>query len=318
MSEKIFLTGITGFIGSVLAKELLNYKQYEIHAIVRHRAAEDSASKIQLIDGIHYHTCNLTDYVGLTGLIQSIQPNYIFHIGAISPVRFSFSSPIEYQEVDYLSTVYLIHSALKLPNFKKFLFASTMETYGWQPIKKPFTEDLSLNPASPYAVAKVASEKYLHMAHKAYNLPFIALKPCNTYGRLGNSDFITEYLITQMLQDQKPMIGSPDAVRDLMYVSDHVSAYLAALSSPLTDGTFNFGWGSELTMEDLAFKIADLIGYKNGFEKSFPSDYPFRPIVEDYLSLNSSKAEKELHWKPQVSLDDGLKKTISYWKSKLS
>lgn len=315
-SVKIFLTGITGFIGNRLAETLVE-NGHDIHAIVRYRAAEDFTTKPRRIEGISYYECNLNDYIGLQRIVTNVEPEMILHLAALSPVRHSFSNPIEYQYTNYLSTIQLIHTSIGLPCFRKFIFASTMETYGWQKQHKPFTEDLPLNPASPYAVSKVAAERYIQMAGKAYNLPYLVVKPCNTFGRQRSTEFITEYLITEMLQNKTPRIGSPDAVRDLMYITDHLNAYLTAISSPIDHGTYNFGLGSTLTMLELAELIKEKIGYSGKIKTGFPDNYPTRPIVDPFLSLDATKAKKDLGWEPKVSINEGLDMTIEYWRKKL-
>lgn len=192
-----------------------------------------------------------------------------------------------------------------------------MEVYGWQKTKKPFIEETPLNPASPYAVSKVAAENYVRMAGKAFNLPFVVLRSCNTYGRKNNTDFIVEYIITRMLKNKTVFIGTPNAVRDLMFVDDHVNAYIKCIESNVTSEVFNFGLGSETTMGELGLMIKNMINFDGKIIHNFPPDYPFRPIVEPYLSLDSSKARKILGWKPKFTLNEGLKTTIEFWKNKL-
>lgn len=318
--EKIFLTGITGFIGSELARRLSDTNEYEIHGLIRHHsgdyapAFQDYGPNVRLITG------NLLDHVRIRELILNLQPTYVIHLGAFTPVRYSFESPIEYQQIDYLATINLAHSVLDLPSghFRKFIFASTMEVYGWQTSREPFPENIPLHPASPYAVSKAAAEKYITMAGKAYGLPYFTLRPCNTYGRRHNTSFVTEYLITSMLQGRSPSIGSPNTVRDLLYVDDHIEAYLTALRSSEIKGIFNFGWGSIMTMWELAKMIKALTGYTGDIKKGFPEDYPFRPTVEDFLSLNTMKAQNKLGWTPKVPLEEGLQKTIDFWRNKVS
>lgn len=318
--EKILLTGITGFIGSELARKLSETGNYEIYGLVRHYSghypstAQDFGPNVRLVTG------NLMDHIRIRKLILDLQPIFVVHVGASTPVRYSFESPIEYQQIDYLATVNLVHSVLELPSqrFQKLIFASTMEVYGWQNSREPFLENIPLHPASPYAVSKVAAEKYIEMAGKAYDLPYIMLRPCNTYGRKHNASFIVEYLITSMLRGKTPFIGSPDAVRDLMYVDDHVEAYLTVLQSTITEGTFNFGGGSTKTMGELAEMIKELTGYMGDIKKEFPENYPFRPIVEDFLSLNATRARSKLGWTPKVSLEEGLRRTIEFWQKEIS
>jgi dTDP-glucose 4,6-dehydratase len=308
--KKIFITGATGFIGSHLVEKL---KDYDITCLVP--SSEIGFQKIH--KNIQAKFCDLTNYSEVQKIISDVSPNIIVHLGAVTPVRFSFQYPEIYQYVNYLATVNLVHSVLKLNSFDKFIFASTMEVYGWQKIKKPFTEETPLNPASPYAVSKVAAETYVRMAGKAFNLPFIVLRSCNTYGRKNSTDFIVEYIITRMLNNETVYIGTPNSIRDLMYVDDHVNAYVKCIQSDITSEVINFGLGSETTMGELGSIIKDMINFNGKIIHNFPPDYPFRPVVEPYLSLDASKAKKILGWEPKYTLKAGLKKTIEFWEKKL-
>ena len=318
---KILMTGATGFIGSHLVKCL---SAHEVTCIV----SSASIGWKDMPRNVAVEFADITDFTKMNNIVANTRPDTIIHLAAATPVRLSFEMPNIYQDVNYLATVALVHAALK-SGVNKFLFASTMETYGWQPQKKPFTENLALNPASPYAVSKVAAENYIKMAGQAYGLCYYIAKPCNTFGRKNDKGFLVEYAVTEMLSNRQPFIGTPNAVRDLMYVDDHVNAYLKLIEFEETsqertenlerDPTyyvFNFGNGSERKVGDIVDTIARIIGFTGGFASSFPTGYPARPVVEDYLSVNSDKAWTVLEWKPTVTIDDGLKKAIEYWRTR--
>lgn len=324
--KKLLLTGATGFIGSYLLPRLT--ADYQVTALVS--PADIGQRPLPKAAQIIYG--DLTEFDKIKSLTQKLQPQIIIHIGAITPVRFSFEHPEIYQEVNYLATINLTEAARTVSQFEKFIFASTMETYGWQAVQKPFDEHCPLNPDSPYAASKVAAEKYLQMASRAFDFPCIIMKACNTFGRKDETGYIVEYLVTSMLKNQSPQIGTPEAVRDLLYVDDHVNAYLKALKWPLPPSgqrkkqlkkdpqafTFNFGQGIEITVLELAQKIKKLTGFKGPIKTGFPADYPWRPATAPYLSLNAAKSRKILGWKPQTSLDEALKKTVRYWEKTLN
>ena len=313
--ERVFLTGVTGFIGSELVRKLSN--EYEVYGLVRTTSNKNSLDPLKdFLNKIEIRYGNLTDFAAVKKIVKDISPHYIIHVGAATAVRHSFDNPLEFQETNHLATVNLVHAALDVPELKKFIFASTMETYGEQEQKKPFKEELKLNPISPYAVSKVASDYYIRMAGKAYGLPYIISRACNSYGRKENAGFIVEYLVTQMLKNEPVYLGSPNAVRDLMFVDDHVDAYIKSLKSDVKNEVFNFATSSATTMKELALKIKELTGYKKEINFSFPPGYPTRPIVDSYLSLDASKAKDLLKWEPKTSLEEGLKLTIDYWKGK--
>jgi nucleoside-diphosphate-sugar epimerase len=120
-----------------------------------------------------------------------------------------------------------------------------------------------------------------------------------------------------MLLDRAPRIGSPDAVRDMMYITDHINAYNSLISTSISKETFNFGNASMLTMLKLAEKIKEKIGFSGEIQTGFPPDYPNRPIVDPFLSLDASKAKYKLGWEPQTSVEKGLDKAIAFWRERI-
>ena len=138
-----------------------------------------------------------------------------------------------------------------------------------------------------------------------------------TYGRKNDARFVTEYITTSFLKGKPVHLGTPNAIRDMMYLEDHINAYLTCLETEVTNETLNFGCGVEFTMEELAHKIKDLMHVEGKIIHSFPSNYPTRLVTEEYLSLNATKAKALLEWKPKINLQDGLKRTIDYWTQKL-
>lgn len=312
---KVLITGVTGFIGSELARRLMKDGDFEIAGLLRTSSNQKRVEAIDdIIHNIKIFYANFNDHYAVYNAVKKFRPQYILHVGAQTAVRDSFEMPYEFNETNYLGTINLVHAALELADFKKFIFASTMEVYGFQKQRTPFTEDMKLNPGSPYSASKAACEYYLQMASLAFGLPYLISRACNTYGRQHNSGFIMEYIIRSMLNNKNVYIGTPKAVRDLMYVDDHVDAYISLLKSHRVNDTFNFGTGSGLTMMGLANILKNRLNYKGKIVKKFPPDYLYRPLTEEYLSLDSSKAKKLLNWKPRISLDEGLARTIAYWK----
>ncbi len=316
MQPRVLVTGATGFIGSEFVKKICN--DYETICLIRIASNKDSLNLIkEVLDKVSLRYGNLSDFNGIKKIVRDVNPNYIVNIGAVTPVRHSFENPIEYQETNYLGTVNLVHAALELSNLKKFIQASTMEVYGLQSQREPFKEDLPLNPLSPYGVSKVAADRYVQMAGKAFNLPFFMLRCCNTFGRKNEAGYIIEHIVTNMLKNEDLFIGTPDAVRDLMYVDDHINAYVTALKSEVTGEIFNFGNSSTKSMIEVAEMIKNLTNSNSKIIRGFPPDYPYRPIAEEFLSVDASKAKEMLGWKPEISLEEGFKKVIEHWKNKI-
>ncbi len=313
---RVLITGCTGFIGSAVARAMVKDGGYRVAGLIRTASNESRLHIISdIIPHIELYRANFTDYYALHKAVTAFSPEYVLHIGAQTAVRESFELLHEFNETNYLGTINLIHACLDVPHFKKFIFASTMEVYGWQKSRISFDEKMKLHPASPYAVSKAACESYIEMAGHAYGLPYLIARCCNTYGRHHNTGFIVEYIITSMLAKKDIFIGTPMFVRDLMYLEDQVSAYMALLKSDIKNDVFNFGTGSKTNMMGLANKLKRMLKYHGKITKTWPPNYPLRPVVEEYLSINASKAKKVLGWSPKYSLEEGLKKTIAYWKN---
>jgi len=317
----VLLTGISGFIGSELGRRLVE-KGYRVHGLIRHSSGRMLDNIKDYMDKVHLIHGDLREYHSVRLAIRESDPEFIVHVGAITPVRLSFDDPFSNIDVNLRGTANLIHAALGLaPNLKRFVLASTMEVYGWQDRQEPFAEDLPLHPASPYAVSKAAADMYVRMLGKVSQLNYTVLRPCNSYGRKNETRFIVEYLVTSMLRKEKVYIGAPRSIRDLMHVDDHVAAYLRVMEDEnANQQTFNVGTGHGTTIRALADMVAELTDYKNRIVESYPPDYPTRPAFADppYLVLDPSKIEAKIGWKATVTLQQGLSRTFEYWRKRLS
>lgn len=306
---EIFITGIAGFIGSAIAKLLVNQSQFdEIGGLLL--PGENTSLIDEFSSDLTLETASLLDFETIRDVIKKHQPNIIIHLAALSTVRQSFERALFFQEVNYLGTVNLVEAAIGLETqFKVFVFASTADVYGRQTIREPFSESTIPFPTNPYAVSKWAAEKYLEMAGMSREFPYIVLRPANTYGRSHTFSFVIEYLISSMLKGENPQLGTPGAIRDFIHRDDHVEAYMTALNAN-RHGTYNVGSGLERSLLDIAQFIAEEVGFEGTIHQGFPENYPLRPTAVDYVSLDITKITKELGWKPKIGLEEGIQRTI--------
>lgn len=318
---RVVITGITGFIGSNLAEKLLE-KGHEVFGFERHVVARSFDPLEKIRNKINLVVCNITDYNSVKEAFRKINPDAVLHLAAMSPVRLSFEHPFEYQETNYIGTVNIAEALRELygPKKVRLVIASTAEVYGIQN-EKPFTEDLMLEPSSPYAVSKAATDLYLRMLFRVYDFNGVVLRNSNTFGRRHDNGFFTEYLISKMIKGEDIYIGAPNSVRDYMYVDDHVNSYVLAMEKPEAKGNvFNIAGSKGYTNGEWALEIAELMNFPK--EKihlgQYPPGYPSRPITSDqpYLVLDTSKAERILGWKQKVPVKEGLKKLIEDLKDK--
>ncbi len=316
----VLLTGITGFIGSELGRRLVQ-EGYEVYGLIRHTSGRSLEPISDYLDKVHLIQGDLREYHSVRLTVRESDPEFVLHLGAVTPVRLSFDDPFSCIDVNLRGTANLVHATLShAPNLRSFILASTMEVYGWQQKEEPFSEELPLHPASPYAVSKAAADMYVRMMGRVSDLKYTVLRPCNSYGRKHETGFVVEYLVTAMLRKQKVYLGTPNSVRDMMYVDDHIAAYLAAMNNEQANmETFNVGTGGGTPMEELANQIAQVTGYNGSIIEGYPPGYPHRPAFADphYLSLSARRIREKLGWEPKYSLIDGLRETVEHWRKRL-
>jgi nucleoside-diphosphate-sugar epimerase len=299
---KIFITGHDGFIGQHLVERL--------------------KSKHELF----YLEHDLRDHSKVSEQLKSINPDVIVHLAARTEVEKSFYEQITFSEINYVGTVNLIEVARDLPNLKNFVFASTMEVYGWQPISDvikegkedgviAFDETTPPNPNAPYAVAKYACEKYLEYAHRSYGLPYTAIRQTNAYGRKDNNFFVTEQIIYQMLTNADEInLGYGEPYRNFIYIDDLLDAWEAVIENPdkCAGELFCIGPNNAIKIKDYVQMIADKLNWKGQVNWNTK---PKRPGEIYLLNSSNEKITKKLGWYPKVGLSEGVDKTIAVWKN---
>jgi nucleoside-diphosphate-sugar epimerase len=310
---RILVTGATGFVGSRLLERLAEIGGHDLYSLQRYVTGRYVLGADQ---GVKVVFCDLRDQFAVKCALREVQPEVVFHLASISPVAYSYEHPNEVLEANLMGTVNLAESCLReVPHFKHFLFASTSETFGNGPVPK--REDTPQAPNSPYSVSKHAAEKYVLYMWDAYRFPVTVLRPFNTYGRLDNTHFLVERIIVQMLRGDVVKLGDSTPERDLLYIDDHVDAYLTCMAKPEASigQVFNFCTGERHTVRDLAEKLRDFTGFRG---QIIWDTIPRRPLDIQVLYGDADKAKSVLGWQAKVSLDEGLRRTIDFWRKKLA
>ena len=306
---KILITGVSGFIGQALVRDL--YDDYAIYGIYEHA---QSRAKNPELEPERQHVVDLRDVAVLENVIKRIQPDFVFHLAARSEVANSFDNYHEVGQINYGGTVALAEANRRFnPNLKLFVMASTMETYGYINPRVPVREETIQRPMAPYAVAKRASELYLDYMTYAYDFPSVVLRQTNAYGRHDNDFFVMERMITQMLVSDVINLGDPNPMRNFLYIDDLVSLYRTLLTKvdQARGRTFVTGPDNALSIGTLQKTVAEIMDWKGEVHWY---TIPARPGEIFYLNSNPKYAEDTLGWKPTTSLGTGIRKTIEMWK----
>jgi nucleoside-diphosphate-sugar epimerase len=298
---KVLVTGSTGFIGSDLVPKLLE-KGLEVYELRRYVTGRYSDRETKVVNA------DLNDHLRVKEAVSEIRPEYVIHLAAISPVAYSYEHYAEVLKTNFMASVNLAEVNRQFnPRLIHFLAAGTSEEYGIQE-SFPIRETADLRPNSPYAVSKVAMDRYLQYMRDAYDFPMTVLRPFNTYGRTGNTHFVVERIASQMMVNGEVCLGEPDPVRDLMFMDDHVSAYLTCLGNERAmRRTFNFCTGVGTSIRELVEVIQGITGWSGVVRWH---TIPKRPLDIPVLVGDNQKARSVLGWSPKVKLLEGLEVTV--------
>jgi UDP-glucose 4-epimerase len=304
---KIIVTGGAGFIGSHLVDKLIEGDNDV--AIIDNL----STGKIEnLNQKAAFYNVDICDS-RVKAIFEKEKPEIIFHLAAQINVRESVNDPVADAQTNILGSLNIFENA-RICGTKKIIFISTGGAIYGEAAIIPTPENYLELPLSPYGVAKLAVEKYLHYYSKVFNINYAILRLANVYGPRQNSNGeagVIAIFCDKILSGNMPVIyGSGEQTRDFVYVEDIVSAALAAIAFP-NNSIYNIGTGLETDINQIFSKLkrlADFVGQVD--RKSAKSGEQMRSC------LDCSKAISELKWHPRYDLDSGLSKTIEWFKSK--
>lgn len=307
---KVVVTGGLGFIGSNVVENLLQ-KDYKVRIVDRH-------SDSSLFDGIKNVEIFQGDIREPDFAHHAIQgADSIIHLAALINVDYSIDAPRAFWENNVYGTFNIIDGVRREEKIKKLVYMSTCEVYGNIPVGKVKEDFPDPKPRSPYAASKFAAERYCLTYYITYGKPdVVIIRGFNTFGprqKPGARGAVIPIFITRVLEDKPPLIfGDGMQVRDYVYVEDMVEGIVRALEKEGIGGeVINLPTGKEHTILGIANKIINYCG-KNNLEPKFisPRKGELRRSVGD-----GSKARYLLGWSPRISFDEGLKRTIEYFKN---
>jgi dTDP-glucose 4,6-dehydratase len=325
---RILVTGGCGFIGSAAVRILvdaghrvLNIDKLTYAGDLRTVAAVASSSNYS------FEKMDILNHTGLASSFRNFAPQVVFHFAAETHVDRSIDDPRAFIETNVSGTFAMLNAALNSWNQLdaeararfRFVHVSTDEVYGSLGDEGFFTEFTPYRPNSPYSASKAGADHLVRAWHATYGLPTIISNCSNNYGPFQNREKLIPTIIRKALLNQTiPIYGQGRNVRDWLYVNDHIAALIALCEKGRAGSNYNIGGCSEISNIELAMTICGLLdehrprsdGRRHAELIQFTLD---RPGHDYRYAIDASKAQLELGWQPQESLQSGLSKTINWY-----
>lgn len=304
---KILLTGGAGFIGSHVADRYLS----DGHEVI---ILDDLSTGFEknVNPGAEFHKLDIRAKE-TANLIGQVHPEVINHHAAQIDLRRSVADPMLDAQINILGLLNIMEAAVKTGSLKQIIFASTGGALYGDADLIPTPEDYPARPVSPYGVAKLTGEHYLHYYHTAFGIPYTVLRYGNVYGPRQNPEGeagVVAIFSSRMMKGQRVVInGDGKQTRDYVSVRDVVEANARALGGK-KEGIYNIGTGKETDVNTIFRILADLLAPEMGEEHG-----PQKQGEQRRSALDCVKAKQELGWEPAVPIEDGLSETANYFKA---
>ncbi len=329
----ILVTGAGGFIGSHLV-ELLLERGYRVRALVRYTSHAGTGNLAELVarlaaahpaaplpalgpsaiahGPLEVAWGDVTDPAQMTRLCAGVDG--ICHLAALIGIPYSYVAPASYVDVNVRGTLHLLEGA-RTHGVRRFVHTSTSEVYGtarYTPI------DLAhpLQAQSPYSATKIGADKLVESYARSFDLDAVVLRPFNTFGPRQSFRAVIPTIIGQALRGDAITLGNLDAVRDFTFVLDTCGGFVRALEAELPrPTTVHLGTGVAVTIRELVATIGRLLGRELEVRTDAGRIRP--PASEvDVLLSDPSCADELLGWRPEVTLEEGLRRTLEHMRAR--
>ncbi len=321
---KILVTGGAGFIGSAVVRRAIadGHQVVNLDALTYAACLENVAS-VADSPAYAFEQADIRDRAALDRIFTAHAPDAVMHLAAESHVDRSIDGPGAFIETNVNGTYNMLEAARHYwegqgrPGGFRFHHVSTDEVYGSLGATGMFTEDTPYAPNSPYSASKAASDHLVRAWHETYGLPVLMTNCSNNYGPYHFPEKLIPVVILRALAGQPiPIYGKGENVRDWLYVEDHADALLTVLQKGQVARPYNIGGENEASNLELVQKLCAILDEKRPAKAPYADLITFvadRPGHDLRYAIDPTRLRTELGWRPSVTLDEGLEKTVEWY-----
>ena len=323
--KNILITGGAGFIGSHVVRLFVNkYPHYQIFNLdcLTYAGNLENLKDLESANNYTFLKADITDAETINRLFKIHKFDKVIHLAAESHVDRSITDPLQFVKTNVFGTVNLLNAAKEFwkDNFSNKLFyhVSTDEVYGTLEETGLFTETTSYDPNSPYSASKASSDHFVRAYGETYKLPYVISNCSNNYGANQFPEKLIPLFINNIINNKAlPVYGDGKYTRDWLFVLDHAIAIDLVFHQGKNNETYNIGGFNELKNIDLiqilCNQMDNKLGRKANTSLKLVKFIKDRPGHDLRYAIDASKINKELGWKPTVTFEEGLSKTIDWY-----
>ncbi len=311
------VTGAGGFIGSHLVEQLIA-KGAHVRAMLRYtsrgqRGCLDLLTAATLAD-VAITMGDVRDFDAVREVMRGADA--VFHLAALIGIPYSYEHPQEVIDTNIIGTSNVLIAAKELATVERVVLTSTSEVYG-SALRVPMDETHPLQAQSPYSATKIAADALGLSFHRSFGLPVTIVRPFNAYGPRQSARAVIPAIITQAVAGNDLRLGTLDTTRDFTFAEDTARGFVAVGGADAALGeVVNLGSGSEVAIRDIVRMVGEITGRELAVEGDGQRMRPAKSEVSRLLS-DSTKAERLAGWRAEISLDEGLRRTVDWIRAHL-
>lgn len=324
---KILVTGGAGFIGSAVLRLAIvrGHSVVNVDALT-YAACLDNVSSVADHPNYAFEQVDIRDRARLDAVFAKHAPDAVMHLAAESHVDRSIDRPVDFIETNVNGTFNMLETARSYwqaqgkPKTFRFHHISTDEVFGSLPSDPfvQFTEDTSYDPRSPYSASKASSDHLVRAWHETYGLPVVLTNCSNNYGPYHFPEKLIPVVILNALAGKRlPIYGDGGNIRDWLFVEDHAEALLLVLEKGALGRSYNIGGENERTNLDLVKTLCGILDRLRPHDGGSYADLIIfvtdRSGHDARYAIDPSRIRNELGWRPSVTLEEGLEKTVQWY-----